>query len=503
VAAEFLYQQGLPPQATYRFKHALIQDAAYQSLLRSTRQRYHQRIAQVLEAQFPDVAKTQPELVAHHYTNAGLPAPAIPYWQRAGQQCLQRSAHTEAVQHLAQGLELLATLPETPARAQQELDLQMALGPALVATKGFAAPAVGHVYARARALCQQVGDTPQFFPALWGLWVFYNVRGELRTAQELGEHLLSLAQRASDPALLLQAHHALETTLFWSGEFTAALEHMEQGLALYNPQQHRSHAFLYGGHDPGVCCLSHGARALWYCGYPDRALRRSHEAFRLAQELSHPGSVAHALGFAAALHRLRREGQLALERSEAAIALARGQGFAQRLAEATMLRGWALAAQAQEAEGLAQMCQGLADYRATGGAQLAGILGLLAETYGKVGQPEAGLTVLAEALAHVDSTGERYHKAELHRLHGELWLALSMDHQSAAESCFQQSLDVARHQHAKSLELRAALSLSRLWQRQGKRAEAYDLLAPIYGWFAEGLDTPDLSDAKALLEELS
>jgi predicted ATPase len=448
------------------------------------------------------VAETQPELVAHHYTEAGLPAPAIPYWQRAGQQCLQRSAHTEAVQHLTKGLELLATLPETPARVQQELDLRMALRPALVATKGFAAPVVGHTYARARALCQQVGDTPQFFPALWGLWVFYNVRGELRTAQELGEHLLSLAQCAEDPALLLQAHHALETTLFWSGEFPAALEHMEQGLARYSPQEHRSHAFLYGGHDPGVCCLAHGAQALWYCGYPAQALQRSHEALRLAQDLSHPSSLAHALGFVAKLHTHRRERGAVREQAEALMGLATEQGFAQPLAMGTLYRGWALAAYAQEAEGLAQMRQGLADLRATGGAQLAGPLALLAETYGKVGQPEEGLTVLAEALAHVDSTGERYHEAELHRLQGELWLGLSMDHQSAAESCFHQSLDVARRQQAKSLELRAAMSLSRLWQQQGKHVEARELLAPIYDWFTEGFDTADLQEAKALLNEL-
>src|SRR5262252_3893587 len=217
VEAEFLYQQGLPPQATYLFKHALIQDAAYQSLLRSTRQQHHQRIAQVLETQFPELCTTQPELLAYHYTEAGFTAQALPYWQRAGEQASARSAHVEAVHHLTKGLEVLKTLPDTPERTQQELSLQTALGLPLLATKGMAAPEVEHTYARARALCQQLGETPQLFSVLWGLWWFYEVRGEVQTARELAEQLFSLAQRSPDPALLLQAHRAMGQTLFWLG----------------------------------------------------------------------------------------------------------------------------------------------------------------------------------------------------------------------------------------------------------------------------------------------
>jgi predicted ATPase len=209
VATEFLYQRGLPPQATYLFKHALIQDAAYQSLLRSTRQQYHQRIAQVLEAQFPETVTTQPELLAYHYTEAGLTEQAIPYWQRAGQRAVERSAHVEAISHLTKGLELLKTLPDTPERTRQELDLQITLGPALMVIKGPAAPEAERVYNRARALCQHVGETPQLYPTLWGLWLFYIERGEVQTARELGEQLLTLAQRAQDPALLVEAYHAL------------------------------------------------------------------------------------------------------------------------------------------------------------------------------------------------------------------------------------------------------------------------------------------------------
>ena len=246
VEAELLYQRGLPPQATYRFKHALIQDAAYESLLRSTRQQYHQRIAQVFEARFPEVVETQPEVLAHHYTEAGQDEAAIGYWQRAGQRALQGSAYVEAVAHLTQGLAVLTPLPETPARRQQELDLQVALGTALRATKGNAAPEVERAYARARELCAQLGDTPQLFPVLRGLMQYYLNRGDLQTATQLGEQLLRLAQAQPDPALRLLAHYQLGNVLFWRGEPAVAQTHHTQALALYDPQAHRALAVRYG-----------------------------------------------------------------------------------------------------------------------------------------------------------------------------------------------------------------------------------------------------------------
>jgi predicted ATPase len=368
VEAEFLYQQGLPPQATYRFKHALIQDAAYQSLLKSTRQLYHQRIAQVLEAQFPETAEAQPELLAHHCTEAGLTAPAVGYWQRAGQRAVERSANVEAITHLTKGLEILTSLPDTLERRQQELDVQLALGPALVVIKGPAAPEVAQAYARAQELCQQVGETPQLFPVLWGLWRFYNNRADYPRARALGERLLRLAQQVHDAALLLEAHHALWGTLLWSGEFAAARAHIEQGRALYDPQQHHAHARLYG-HDPGVCGLSCAALSLWILGYPDQALQRLREALTLAHALAHPYSLAMTLRWASELHQSRREPQAAHELAEACIVLADEQGFAQELARATIIRGWALTARGQGAEGMAQMHQGLAAYRATGTEQ--------------------------------------------------------------------------------------------------------------------------------------
>jgi TOMM system kinase/cyclase fusion protein len=502
VEAEFLYQQGLPPQATYLFKHALIQEAAYQSLLRSMRQQYHQRIAQVLEACFPDLCETQPELLAHHYTEAGLLAQAIPYWQQAGQRALRRSANVEAIEHLTRGLDILKTLPDIPDYAQRELDLQVALGPALMATKGLAAPEVEYAYTRARELCHQVGETPQLFSVLMGLCMFYRQRGAFQTACQVGEQCLALAQHVDAPALLLEAHCALGVPLFYLGELALSRFHLEQGSALYNLQQSRSHAFRYGL-DPGVNCLL-VAWPLWLLGYPDQALERSREALTLAQELSHPYSLAYALQSAMRLHRFRREVQAAREQAEDLVTLSDQQGFAQWLAGGTMMCGWALTVQGQEGEGMAQMHHGLTAWRAMGiEAGLPYWLAMLAEAYGSTGQVEAGRRVLAEALTLVDTTEERWWEAELHRLEGELLLALSTDHAAQAETCFHQALDIARRQQAKSLELRAAMSLSRLWQQQGKRAEAYQLLAETYGWFTEGFDTADLQEAKALLAELS
>jgi predicted ATPase len=510
VEAEFLYQQGLPPQATYRFKHALIQDAAYQSLLRSTRQQHHQRIAQVLEAQFPTLCTTQPELLAHHYTEADLKDQAIPYWQQAGQRALERSANLETVAHLTKGLELLATLPDTPERAQQELVVQTTLGPALINTKGQAAPEVGRAYARARELCQQVGETPQLFQVLRGLWYFYLHRLELRTAREMGEQLLTLAQHVGDPALRLEAHYALGNTLNCLGEFAAAQAHLAQGIALYDPQQHRSHAVRYG-QDPGMFCRAYAALTLWCLGYPDQALQRSHEAVTLARELAHPFSLGIALCFAAILHQFRREGQLAQEWAEAGLALATEQGFAVLRANGTIFRGWALAQQSAEPDagqgqreaGMAQIQQGLAAWRATGSETFRPYgLALLAEASAQAGQIEEGLTLLTEALAVAKNTGERRWDAELYRLQGEGLLARSAGQATEAETCFRQALDIARRQQAKSWELRAAMSLCRLWQQQGKRVEARQLLAEVYGWFTEGFDTADLQEAQALLAAL-
>jgi class 3 adenylate cyclase/predicted ATPase len=503
VEAELLYQRGLPPQATYVFKHALIQDAAYQSLLRSTRQQVHQRIAQVLEAQFAETVETQPEVLAHHYTEAGLSTQALPYWQRAGERALQRSANLEAISHLTRGLEMLNAFPETSERTHQELTLQITLGPALAVTRGQQAPETERTYARACELARQVGDTPQRFPALWGFWYAHMAQGELQRARELGEEFLGLAQRQPDPLLLVVGHRMLANTVWWQGDLVQAHAHMRQGLALYDPAQHRTHAVRYGS-DSGVFCGVLEALNLWMLGYPDQALLGMQETLALARRLAHPFSLAQALHFSALLHQLRRESQAALAQADAELALCTEQGITHYHAWGLLPRGWALAEQGQVAEGIDQIRQGFAGWRATGaGTVWPWFLALLAEACGKAGQSDNGLGALEEALDAVQTKEERLYEAEVYRLKGELLLQQSIAQQGEAEESFQQALVVARRQQAKSLELRAATSLARLWQRQGKRQEAYGLLAPVYGWFTEGFDTADLQEAKALLEALT
>jgi class 3 adenylate cyclase/predicted ATPase len=502
VEAEIVYQRGLPPQATYVFKHALIQNAAYQSLLRSTRQGYHRRIAEVLVAQFPATAETQPELLAHHFTEAGLTEQAVHYWHQAAQRAVERSAHVEAIAHLRQGLEVLVTLPETLERRQREVDMLIALGASLIATKAYAAPEVGETYASARQLCQHLEDPSQHFPVVRGLWNYHFVRAEYQMAHALGEQLLTLAQHTQDSARLVAAHRALGATLLLLGAADVAHTHFAQGMALYDPAQHRASVFQHG-EDSGVICQFYAAWALWYLGYPEQALARSQEAVPLAQQIRHPFSLGFALVFAAMVHQYRREVRAVQERAEAAIRLAQEQGFPHWMAQGSILRGWSLAQQGQAQEGIEQIHQGLTAWRATG-AELARPywLALLAEAHGTLGQPGAGLTVLTEALTHANTTGERWYEAELYRLKGELLLQQSLDHQGEAEACFHRAMAIAQNQQAKSFELRAATSLARLWQQQGKRQEAHDLLAPVYHWFTEGFDTADLQDAKALLDAL-
>ncbi|HEY7493836.1 MAG TPA: AAA family ATPase, partial [Candidatus Tectomicrobia bacterium] len=503
VDAELLYQRGLPPQARYVFKHALIQAAAYQSLLRRTRQQYHRQIAQVLEERFPESTETQPELLAHHYTEAGCPSPAIAYWQRAGQQALQRSANPEAVRHLTTALELLATLPETSARGRQELDLQIALGPALTAARGPGAPEVEQTYARARALCQQIGDTPQLLPTLRGLWRFYQSRGALLTARELGAQLVRLAQHAAAPMPRLEAHNALGQTLFQLGAYATARTHLEQGVALIDPTTQRAQA-LRQGEASGVRCLATAARTLWCLGYPAQAIRRGQEALDLAQELAHPYSLAVAQYQTAFLHHHRRDVPALRAQADALLTLATVQGFPLYVGHGTYLQGWVLAMQGEGAAGLEQLRQGLAAILAAG-QELSRpfCLVLLAEAAGHVGQVEEGLRLLAETMTVLEASGRGDLLAEAYRLQGTLLLRQPAPDTARAEACFQQALAIACRQQARSWELRSALSLGRLWQGQGKHAEAYQMLAEIYSWFTEGFDTPDLQEAKALLTELA
>jgi TOMM system kinase/cyclase fusion protein len=501
VDAELLYQRGVPPHATYLFKHALIQEAAYASLLRSTRQYYHQRIAQVLTSQFPDTVATQPELAAYHYTEAGLHEEAIAYWQQAGRIAQERSADEEAIAHLSKGLQGLMTLPETRERDQQELTLCLHLGRSLTATKGWAAPETESAYVRAEELCQQMGDTSRLVSVLWGLSHMYIVRADLTKSREVAARFLLLANQRPDAILLMAAHWLTGQNLVHVGEHVTGLQHLEQAHARYDPRQHPTHVTLFGV-DVGVFTLSYMSHVLWDLGYPEQAVQRSREALTLAQEMHHPFSIALAHAYAAMLHQFRQEPHAANEHAEMALTLCTEYGFAYYLAWAMIMQGWVLAKQGQQ-EGIAQMHQGLTTLQATGGGlRLPYYLTLLAEAYGHREEAEKGLSLLAEAFAGMQKTEEHRWEAELHWLKGDLLLAHSTADPTPAEACLHQALEVARRQHAKSLELRAATSLARLWQSQGKGKEASDLLAPIYHWFTEGFDTADLQDAKILLTEL-
>jgi predicted ATPase len=399
---------------------------------------------------------------------------------------------------------LIKSLPESPERNQQELTMQTALGPALSSTKGYAAPEVLEAYTRARALCQQAGETPQLFQVLWGMWLFYLGQAEYEIAKELAEQCLSLARRLNDPGLLLEAEGTLGVSLFYLAELAAARAHQEKVIALYDPKQHHALAFQFGSLDIGTAMFAYAGLTLWVLGYADQALKMGDEALSLAQELSHPFSLARGLMWDTQLRQFRREAQAVREQAEAAITVATEQGFPLMLAQAPIMRGWAMAMHGQGEEGIKQIRQGLDAWKATGaGMSMTYFLALLAEAHGIVGRPEEGLTPLAEALTLVDKTGEHFWEAELYRLKGELLLARSAKNHTEAETCFQKALDVARRQEAKSLELRAAMSLSRLWQQQGKKREARELLAEVYGWFTEGFDTVDLKEAKELLKEIS
>jgi DNA-binding winged helix-turn-helix (wHTH) protein/predicted ATPase len=498
-AAEFLYEARLAPEVVYAFKHALTQDVTYQSLLRNTRQRYHRQIAEVLMARFATVVETQPEVLAHHYTEAGLAEQAIPYWQHAGEHAAARSAHREAIAHCTRGLEVLKLLPDTPECAGYELGLHLALGASLLSLRGPSAPEVGPVWARARELCEQVGDTAQLSKVLIGLSAFHGLRGELRTALERSEDLLRLAQRTHDDFLHCVAHYRMGFALFFRGALVPARVNFEQALALYAPQQHSDRQLLGGFQDHVISCLSHLTLSLIVLGYPDQAVARIREALTRAQELAHPYSLVYALVHAFTIHQLRRDIQAVHEHAETMIAICEEQAFAFWLAVGMFYQGWVLVARGHGEEGLARMHPGIAPSERLMAPYFRA---LLAEAYVTIGQTAEGWAVLAEALAEVDQGEGRFYAAELHRLKGELLLRQAMTNAPQAEACFQQALALARRSQAKWWELRAAMSLSRLWQRQDRRDAARQLLAEVYGWFTEGFDTADLQEARALLHAL-
>ena len=404
---------------------------------------------------------------------------------------------------MTKGLEVLAGLPETATRIEQELALHLMLGTALQTTKGNATPAVEQVYNRARELSQQVRESPQLLQALLGLRGFYQVRGDFHTARELGEQAVALASRVQDPELVAYAHYSLGHTMFSLGAFATARAHFEHGVASAVRQPQRAAPFASHVHTE-VLNRTMLASSLGYLGYVDQEFTQVQQGRALAQELRHLPSLELALSHTARVHLLRREAPPAHANSSAALAIADEQRFAQRSGGDAVLRGWALSRQGQAEEGIAQIIQGIAAFRATGAnAWCHYWLALLVEASIAASQIAQGLAAVKEALILVGQNGECFHEAELHRLHGELLLQQPSPAIPQVLTCFHHALEVARRQEAKLLELRAAMSLARQWQQQGKRAEVRGLLAPIYGWFSEGFDTADLQEAKALLEALT
>jgi predicted ATPase/class 3 adenylate cyclase len=504
-AGEFIYEQVAVGDVEFIFKHALTQEVAYDGLLIERRKLLHERAGQALESMFAGQLDDHLDELAHYYNRSDNVAKAVEYLGRAGQQALQRSAYADAISNLSAAIGLLQKLPDSAERVQRELVLQLAVGPALIAAKGYAAPEVERAYSGMRKLCERLGDPPELSPALFGLFAVYVVRGELWKARELAEQLVRRAQSAGDPALLLYARLALGNTSYSMGDFLLAREHLEMAISVYDPEHHRPLIFRYGGADAGVRYLSWVAWTLWQLGYPDQALKRGYEALASAQGLSHPFSLAAAEYFVGVLRQSRGEARAAQESAESVIALSAEHGFTLWLAFATTLRGGAMAELGgNEEEGIAQIQEGLAASRSTGAELMRPYhLCLLAEACREAGRFDHGLSALTEALVAADEHENRNFEAEMHRLKGDLLLKQDQSSAQEAQRCFERAIDVARKQSARSMELRATMSLARLLGQQGKRDEARTTLAEIYNWFTEGFDTADLKDAKALLEELA
>ena len=498
VDSELLYQRGRGRRARYVFKHALIQDAAYQSLLKRTRQQYHHHVAELLKENLPGTAEAQPELLAHHYSEAGYHEQAAKYCRAAGRRAAERSANAESIVHLRQGLKSIRMLPDTPDRTRMELEFLTDLGPALIATMGYGAREVKETYTRAKELCDQVGEKRDRFPVLRGLWNSYLFAAEMGEAHERGEELMGLAEDIGDSGLVVEAHRVMGTVSFMMGDFDSARSHMERGIGVYDPEKHGDLAYVYGAH-PSVVCRLYGAKALWMLGYPVTAHAMMDKALSDVEALSHDHTKAFTLCFQATLAQYGRDVPSVHEIAEAAIAVATEHNIKQWLSWGTILSGWALAIGGESDDGLARLQEGLDNWREEDLFAVPYFLGLEAEVLDTVERTSEGLDILTKAIELSEKGGQNFYLSELHRLQGAL--LLRENRTEDAEKSLKRALEIARQQKAKSLELRAGICLARIWINSRKEKEAADVLTEVHDWFTEGIDSFDLKEAENLLQE--
>jgi predicted ATPase len=501
--ADILYAKGRPPRCNYTFKHALLEDALYNALVKAKRQEFHRRIAEVLEARFPQTVDTQPELPAHHFTEAGLTEQGIGYWLRAGQRSQQHSANKEAIGHLTRGLALLAALLESPARDARELQLLNHLGTAYIASRGYGAAEVGPVYQRARELCERVTDPVQVFATRWGHYVYHMVRGHFVLSTELAAEARAFADRLNDPGMRREAFWMSGSASVFRADFTGARTYLESALAEeVNGERTEFWARTIGQYAAAAAGGNLDV-ALWHLGYPDQARIVGQEAIELSRRLGHQFSLGFALHCANWRLQYCRLGAELEASAEDQIRIAVEQGFAWWHASGVLFKGAALLMQGRREEALSLLLKGLDHYRATDSEMaLPNYLSMLGDAYKQVRRFEDAHRSLDEGLALVDKNDDRFQEAELHRLKGELLLTESRN-ETAAEECFHRAIETARRQQSRGWELRATMSLARLWQQQGRRDEARAALAAVFDTYTEGFTTPDLMDAEALLKALA
>ena len=500
VASELVFQRGVPPEAVYNFKHVLVQNAVHDSLLRKARQQLHAQIAKALETTSPQIIESQPELLAQHYTEAGLVEKAVAYWGKAGHRSADRSAMAEAAVQFQRGLDELGLLPDTAERQRRELEFLSALGAVLQAVKALGASETGQVYARARELWEQLGSPSEFLGVPHGQSSYHHNRGEFDLALRLSEDLLRLSRRRNDSAGLLLGHLSCGRSLMFLGKFGSSRSHLEAVRAPYNPNSH-SLLIHQAGFHPHAHSQAILGNVLFCLGYPDQALAQNAAVVAEARRLAHPPSLALILGYGAVLLSLIGDDAVLGEWAEELVTIGTEQGFPLWDAIGTVYRGWVKVKHGDLVEGISLLGSGTSADRPTGtSAWIPHFLALLAKACEIAGQIEKAVTHLDDALQIVERTGEVWFVAELYRHKGQL--LLQQGHSEEAEELYRKALAIAREQGAKLWELRAAASLAGLRRDRGRRAEARDLLAPVYGWFTEGFDTADLKDAKALLDRL-